>query len=92
MTNLVAVLSFCLVTNWTTVSKTSPVCNMAGCCVMHYATLNQVGNVTSNTVATFLFDGQPFSVTVKSSPFQINGLTRSEIERPAWSTSLLNAN
>lgn len=66
MTNLLAALSIILSTNWTTVSRTTPVCEYgAGCTVLHYATLNQIGSVATNLVATFVWKGRTNQITLE---------------------------
>lgn len=83
MTNLLAVITFSLTTNWTTVSKTFPICDQSthgsggiSCLVIHYPTENQTGIVVSNTVARFHFEGEAKEVILKSEPIK-SGLTRS---------------
>lgn len=59
MTNIIATVIISITTNWTTVSTTYPApCDIPGCLVLHLPTENQVGVVTSNTVARFKLCGR----------------------------------
>lgn len=65
MTNIVASIVIGLSTNWSTVSKTVPVCNMVGCIVAHPTTLNQVGVVTTNKYAVFAYKDKKHKVLLE---------------------------
>jgi hypothetical protein len=66
MTNLIASVLVTLTTNWATVSTTTPVCDRPGCAVLHYSMENQVGEVSSNTVVKFSWQGTEHEVVVES--------------------------
>ncbi len=83
MTNLVATLIFVAVTNWTTVSRTVPVCDQVGCLVIHYNTLHQVGSIGTNLVARIEWKEKRFDMLLEQGQFQtVPTLTRDEIESP----------
>ena len=85
MTNLLASLTLSIVTNWTTVAtiNNGPHADKYG--VVHAVyispTIVQTGVIQSNTVATFVYEGQTNSIVVKSVTLQA-GMTRqiSELE------------
>ena len=58
MTNIIATVLVTITTNWTTVSTTFPAPCDPGCLVLHLPTENQVGIISSNTVARFEICGR----------------------------------
>lgn len=72
MTNLVAAISFVLVTNWTTVSVTSPVMPETSPGIsdaVYRGTMsNQHGIIVSNTVATVRWKSNSVPVILESVP------------------------
>jgi len=67
MTNLLATILITITTNWTTVSTTYPApCGMTGCCAYHMVTVNQVGTVTSNTLAVTEWKGRKVETVLES--------------------------
>lgn len=90
MTNLIATISFVVVTNWLTVSITRDVCNQPGCLAMHYNTANQIGARVTNTVATFVWRGQTNQIVLESTlAVSDPTLIRQSLE---WPTQFLNWN
>lgn len=67
MTNIVATLSLVVVTNWATVSRTSPVVGESERyqAVVRYETLNQMGTIVTQTVATVVWKGSTNAVVVE---------------------------
>ncbi len=66
MTNILATLSFILVTNWTTVSVTTPVSTSPLAAVLHLSTAHQEGTVAVNTLATIVYNGHTNYTTLES--------------------------
>ncbi len=68
MTNIIAVITITITTNWVSVSRTSPVFNGSEAfqAVMRYDTLNQVGYRVTNTVARIDFEGEVKECVLKS--------------------------
>ena len=86
MTNIVAAITFAVVTNWTTVSKTEGVCNRPGCLAIHIPTLNQQGARVTNTVALVVWKGKTNEVILESTePFWTGELHRSIAGESPWS-------
>lgn len=83
MTNLLAIISFCIVTNWTTTAKIYPVSSESrdGFCNAVYRPIKllQVGCVQSNTVAAIVYDGKTNAFIVKSVNISY-GMTREIFE------------
>lgn len=71
MTNILAWITFEIVTNWTTISRTVPICHMDGCLVYHAPMINQTGVGNSNTVVNFSHEGKAFRVVVKTEFFSL---------------------
>lgn len=68
MTNIIATITFVIVTNWTTVSIETPVNQNPYLAVYRPPIEHQVGTVCTNTVATIEFEGQDHKVVLKSAP------------------------
>lgn len=68
MTNLIAVITFTLATNWVTTSKTFPVLTQQQMVQPVYRPimLTQEGTITSNTVANIQWEGRVVQCTLSS--------------------------
>lgn len=87
MTNtLIALLSWTLTTNWTSVSRTSPVLTpqSANYPVIRYDMLNQTGQRFSNLVATIVWKGQTNAIILESLAVGGPTLQRSIADAPSW--------
>lgn len=76
MTNIIATVIISITTNWTTVSTTYPApCDIPGCLVLHLPIKNQVGIISSNTVARFEICGRDVEQVLGSA--EVGRITRS---------------
>lgn len=64
---------------WTTVSRTSPVCEMAGCLVMHYDTLNQKGIKFMVTFAEIKWKGEIKEIELERMEMETKEVPKREI-------------
>ena len=77
-TNLLALITFVVVTNWTTVSKTIPERPPDPTFLVHYPAIhNQEGIVVSNVYVNFTYEGSTNTVLVKSTRLSETNLSRS---------------
>jgi hypothetical protein len=55
---------------WTTISRTSPMCNMRGCLVIHHDTCNQIGKKVSVTYLEIMWKGKLRQFELEREPIE----------------------
>jgi hypothetical protein len=83
-TNLLATIFITLTTNWTTLVIYHTSCLIYGCTDRHEPVANQIGSVTSNTIARIELDDGPVFVTLKTVKIEsITRMSQVEIVKPS---------
>lgn len=65
MTNIIAIISYTLVTNWIPAEIRGAKCEVSGCQVAHHEIEVSYGQRVTNVTATFVFDGQTNTIKIR---------------------------